>query len=234
MIIYKATNTVTGMSYIGQTIRTLDERRKCHERQDDKSYFQNAIAKYGKDEFEWEILYTASDVDELNRLEVHCIEAYNTIRPNGYNLTKGGEGSFWTGDNNPAKLDEVREKISNKLKGTIREDLSERNKSNTGKTYEDMFGEDKAYKLRVHKSRTQTGKRNSNYGNKMSENSKEKQRDKLCKYVYNLISPEGKHYSYRSIRTICSDLGLNRSSIMRVLKTGKKYKGWVITRLELT
>lgn len=56
MIVYKATNTLNGKVYIGQTIQTLDKRANQHYR-DMRSIkkntpFQDAIQKYGFGNFE--------------------------------------------------------------------------------------------------------------------------------------------------------------------------------------
>ena len=92
MIIYKYTNKINGKQYIGQTIRGFDLRHYEHIR-GDKSYFDRAINKYGIENFEWEILYVASNTEELNEKEIELIQKHNTLKPNGYNVTLGG-GSF--------------------------------------------------------------------------------------------------------------------------------------------
>lgn len=90
MIIYKATSKITGLVYIGQTIRKLKERIRCHKK-DPSGYFGNAIEKYGIESFTFEVLDdTARTVDELNMLERKYIRELNTIRPHGYNLQIGG------------------------------------------------------------------------------------------------------------------------------------------------
>ena len=80
--------------YIGQTVQSLRERakstvsgkgyKKC-------SVFWKAIQKYGFKNFEVEILEEVK-VSELNEKEEYYIEKYNSLAPNGYNLTNGGEG----------------------------------------------------------------------------------------------------------------------------------------------
>ena len=56
-VIYKATCSITGKSYIGQTIH-YEQRIKEHLKTKDGSHFHNALAKYGPDAFTWEILET--------------------------------------------------------------------------------------------------------------------------------------------------------------------------------
>lgn len=233
MIIYKATNTINGMSYIGQTIFTLDERRMKHERRDDKSYFQNAIESHGKDIFEWEVICECSTPEELSEKEVFYIEHFNTLRPNGYNLTKGGEGSFWTGDNNPAKLDWVRQKISNSKKGCKREDLSERNKVNKGKTYEELYGKEHADRMKQMASKKNKGKNNPMYGVERTDEQRESQRTKMAKYEYTIIDPDGNEYKGISLRKLTEQLNLNRGSMRRILNTDKNVKGWKCIGIEI-
>ncbi len=226
MIVYKATNKINGMSYIGQTIFTLNERKVKHERKDDKSYFQLSIEKYGRDNFEWEVLCGCCDSNEMNEKEMFYIKYYNTIRPNGYNLTKGGEGSFWTGENNPAKLEHVRRKISEKLKNRKRDDLAERNRQNAGKTYEELYGEDRANEIRNKKSKQRKGK----LWIKWDDSMKQKSREQKSLYEYTLIDSNGVVYKEISLRHLCEKYKLNRQSMQRIMNTGKNCKGWLITR----
>lgn len=96
MIIYKATNKINGMSYIGQTIYSLNNRisrHKCDSLNNrDNMYFHRAIRKYGIDNFDWDIIDKADNIDELNRLEIYYIGWYDTYN-NGYNLTLGGKSN---------------------------------------------------------------------------------------------------------------------------------------------
>lgn len=96
MIIYQAINLETGMSYIGQTTRSLKERKSAHLKRAISSNlkFYNAIKKYGEDKFFWIILKQCKTRKELNYWEEFYINFYNTMTPNGYNLTNGGKGSL--------------------------------------------------------------------------------------------------------------------------------------------
>jgi group I intron endonuclease len=92
--IYRWTSP-SGKSYIGKAIN-LKKRRKEFQRPNSPytgwgSAIDNARKKY-KDFTKWhyEVLAYAS-LDELNRLEVHYIERFNTYE-NGYNSTRGGDG----------------------------------------------------------------------------------------------------------------------------------------------
>lgn len=101
--IYKVTNQINNRMYIGQTMRTIEIRWKEHvknaEMGSDDYYFHRAIRKYHKENFIVEqvdvmCLKTLSDLKfELNKLERHYINVFNTYNPNGYNGVPGGEGA---------------------------------------------------------------------------------------------------------------------------------------------
>lgn len=98
--IYKATNKINGKSYIGQTV-DFEHRKHTHIHRrdgycDPNSIFHKAIDKYGEENFEWEILGSIPGKELANSFERYCIAIYNTYKPNGYNMTKGGDGgSMW-------------------------------------------------------------------------------------------------------------------------------------------
>lgn len=91
--------------YIGQTVDENERMRKhisdsknLSKKRND-SYFHRAVAKYGIDQFTYEVLFkTKSNSKDrikvvLNAMEKYYIKKYNSMNPNkGYNLTIGGEG----------------------------------------------------------------------------------------------------------------------------------------------
>lgn len=139
MIIYKATNKINGKVYIGQTVRSLQERMAEHTRHTGTA-FDKALNKYGLDAFDVEQIDSATSVDELNQKEIYWIGFYDCVVPNGYNMCEGGgntkgfhhseeskrkmaelrAGSF-LGESNPffgkTHSEESRQKMSAKRKG---------------------------------------------------------------------------------------------------------------------
>jgi len=94
-VIYKATNRINGKCYIGQTTQGIDRRILEHSYKNSGCrYFKNAINKYGKVNFDWEILCDCDSEFEINDKECFYINKYKTFdKEFGYNLNKGGVGN---------------------------------------------------------------------------------------------------------------------------------------------
>lgn len=93
--IYCFTNRLNNKKYIGQSI-DLNRRIKehwSHHGIKHNSAIDLALEKYGHDIFTVEILEFCSR-EELNNKESYWIKTLNTIAPNGYNLTNGGDHTF--------------------------------------------------------------------------------------------------------------------------------------------
>lgn len=88
--IYKITNKVNGKCYIGQSIN-IEGRLESHKCSKSNRYLNNAIRKYGLDNFLFEILELCSinDLDIRERYWISYFKSNN--RDHGYNLTSGGE-----------------------------------------------------------------------------------------------------------------------------------------------
>jgi group I intron endonuclease len=89
-LIYKITNTITNKKYIGFTSKTLESRWKQHVHQalvqNTKTYFYNAIRKYGESNWVCEILEEGDDYEYMlkTREGYHIAkydksELYNTL-----------------------------------------------------------------------------------------------------------------------------------------------------------
>lgn len=89
--LYKITNIVNGKSYIGQSIdpkhRFVSHISRA-KNDSDNSPIHSAIKKYGKENFELEILEWS---ENYNQREKELIIEHNTLSPNGYNVASGGE-----------------------------------------------------------------------------------------------------------------------------------------------
>lgn len=99
MLIYKITNIVNNKVYIGQTTKTLEERKKnyLNEYKWNKNprVIIRAMRKYGFNNFKFEILEdnikTQQELD--NRERYYITEVYHSlVEENGYNVERGGNG----------------------------------------------------------------------------------------------------------------------------------------------
>ena len=90
MIVYKITNLKNNKVYIGQTIRTLEERFNRHKNDALNNiidtHFARALRYCGVDNFKAEIIDTAETQEELTQKEQYWIRYYNSIE-DGYNET---------------------------------------------------------------------------------------------------------------------------------------------------
>ena len=92
--VYMITNTENGKAYIGKSINDAKKKRvQKHLTGHGSRIIKQAIEKYGKDAFVVEILHDGIIPEFLDDLEIEAIAKYDTVAPNGYNLTIGGEGT---------------------------------------------------------------------------------------------------------------------------------------------
>jgi len=95
MIIYKILNLINGKCYIGQTVKTFNQRYWGKLKwwgNRNNPLLERAAKKYGLRNFLVEILEeNVESVEKLNELEQYYIEKFNCLCPNGYNFKRGGE-----------------------------------------------------------------------------------------------------------------------------------------------
>lgn len=212
MQIYKITNLITGLSYIGKNKNDTHEYmgsgillwksyRKRFNRSDldcnKKShhkwvYEQNKIYKY----YEKTILHECEDESVLCELEKYYIQKYDTIRPNGYNIAIGGEGGYLIAGYTNGEKEDLKMKISETTKEAMnRPEVREKFLNSVT---------NKSDEWRKHISEALTGKQ----GNPMSEENKEKLRQRNIGNTYGLgnKSRTGYHNSEKMNKHISESL----------------------------
>lgn len=104
--VYCHTNMANGKQYIGITKRVPQKRWGYNGARYCDQPFGRAIEKYGWDNFTHEILTTGLTKTQAEEEEKRLIKELNTLVPNGYNLTTGGNiGTEFS--------EETREKLRN-------------------------------------------------------------------------------------------------------------------------
>lgn len=94
-VCYEITSSKTNKKYIGVTSRDVNFRLSGHfrdARAGSSLVFHKAIRKYGKETFKISVLCECSSKEEAMSKEIEMISKHNTLNPNGYNMTTGGEG----------------------------------------------------------------------------------------------------------------------------------------------
>lgn len=110
--IYSIKNKANDKIYIGQSVE-IKKRKRAHfnylkNNKHPNKYLQNSFNKYGKNNFDFEIL-TECKPEELDDLEVMYIKRFNSIDlKNGYNLREGGNKTTFS--------KETKEKMSQSWK----------------------------------------------------------------------------------------------------------------------
>lgn len=105
--IYLVTHTLTGRTYVGQSI-DIDRRWREHAKgKTGSGILSNAIAKHGWSAFSARIIELCCH-DDLNKAEQSWVAELNSTHPAGFNLTTGGAQFKFT--------DEARKIISDRTK----------------------------------------------------------------------------------------------------------------------
>ena len=135
--IYRILNKITQKCYIGESkCLNINRRWNQHKKtiENNKGYcpaLRDAIIKYGIENFIFTVIIVCFDDDRF-KYEKEYIIKYNSVVPNGYNLTNGGESGG--GLQGKKHSEEVKNKIKNSLKQKyidnpeLKKQLSERNK----------------------------------------------------------------------------------------------------------
>ena len=133
--IYRILNKITKKCYIGESkSKDVNWRWREHKRKIEINKgcpaLRDAVKKYGIEYFEFSVIIICFD-DERFKYEKEYIKKYNSVVPNGYNITGGGEGGGFQGKKH---TEQVKTDIRNQSKQKyidnpeLRKQISERNK----------------------------------------------------------------------------------------------------------
>lgn len=110
--IYKTTNTLNSKIYIGKRKGNFDKNYLGSGR-----YLLDAVNKYGKLNFNVEIIEWCEDLNDQNQKEIYWIQYYRDLNVPMYNIANGGDGGNIYEYLSKEQIDNVKRKISecNKL-----------------------------------------------------------------------------------------------------------------------
>lgn len=133
--VYLITNKINGKQYTGQTTETIEIRfnKHCSSAKTGKDSYMailRAIKKYGRENFIIQELAVAHNQEELTFLEGLYMSWFNTLAPNGYNLTKIINGKGKHSEESKEKMRKIANQ-SERLKLS-----SELGKKRRGKSYD--------------------------------------------------------------------------------------------------
>lgn len=108
-IVYLVHDRANGKTYVGQTMRSLEKRKKEHLKDNiNNPYFHNALRKRPED-FEWTILENYDNQREMDIGEMELGIKYKALSPHGYSL-RLGEGRGMCSDETIDKMKKAQKK----------------------------------------------------------------------------------------------------------------------------
>ena len=168
--IYKITNIINGLVYVGQTKYKAIDRYKAHINTYKNTHFYNSIHKYGSENFKLDILEDNVPNEKLDEREIYWISYYDSYN-NEYNETIGGNGTHGY-----VFTEEDRKKKSESMKKTWKTSSKLNNPERNKKISNSLKGKPKSDKHKQklsEKAKQKIGNKNAFYGKKHSEYSKQ-------------------------------------------------------------
>lgn len=240
--IYLITNLVNNKKYVGFTSQNPPNKRwNCHINGSGITV-SNAIQKYDKENFKFEVILQGWDREHVLSMETYFIKEFNTLSPNGYNLTTGGELTIYSneskikmsiarkgvysGKNHPLygkpRSDDTKEKLRKANIGKIipQEIRDKISKSNNGKGRNIKLSDEHKQKLRL-----------ANLGNSHSQETK----DKISKSSmgiknkrYLIEFPDGCVEEINGLLKFCDTQNISASALINSMKRFSHHKGYKI------
>jgi group I intron endonuclease len=206
--IYKATNKITGKSYIGfdsHWPKRMNEHKNTAKNTKSKRFhrFHASLHKHGFHNFEWTILYQSKNGEHcLKEMEPYFIKQYNTLN-DGYNHTLGGEGTLGY-----RHTEETKNKLKVPKTKQHKEKMSIAKK---GKISDNFL------KMQVWLKNNQN---TPEFGKKISQANSQK---------WILIHKNGEEKIVNSLLEFCIQNNFNRNMFYSLSAGRKKsYKGWIV------
>ncbi|AGE59826.1 GIY-YIG catalytic domain-containing endonuclease [Acanthocystis turfacea Chlorella virus TN603.4.2] len=157
----------SGKSYIGQTIRTIEDRFKAHQQPSSGCVaIYGAIQYHGWENFEkhW---YEVPD-EELNDHEELMVEVLGTLAPNGYNLKEGGGSKGKASEESRKKMSEAQSGKTHTKETRMKMSISR-----TGENHP-MYGKTHTDETKIKLRAAFSGEKHPMYGKARSDETKKR------------------------------------------------------------
>lgn len=236
-IIYKIENIINGKIYIGQTVRSLNDRINDYKRGYGNDYINNTISKYGWDVLSFSIIDTAETIDELNSKEIRYILEYKSNQKEfGYNIESGG--------NNSLPNENTKEKMSLSHRGIVQTDnWVNKRIAPAGSEEAKKYGRKKTEEEKIHLSENSTkywlGKERDEATRKKISETKLKNgpSEKLKQSIYKTVykkNPQTNEIleTFESTNEASKSIGVNQSTVSRWCSGNKIMKDFLWSYLK--
>lgn len=221
--IYRERNEINLKCYIGKSHNDAVGRSKAHRNGRGNRLLKQAIAKYGIENFTFEILHDGVFDELLNDFEIAEIAKHDSVAPNGYNLTEGGDGVCGHRHSAETKEKMARAKLGKKASDETKRKMSKARKGENSPNYGKPMPESQKRKI----SKTKTGK-------KQSKEQKQKTSEVLTGRTFsdehkrNLSkAAKGRKHSHE---TLCKMLGMSPEALT-ILIGWLLRDGWTQTKI---
>lgn len=212
-VIYVRTNKFNGKKYVGKAV---DIKQREYTWNTISHHYAGKVidaarAKYGIDNFDFEILKECED-KELNQWETYYIKELNTKVPYGYNLTDGGDGTlgFSLSEETRKKLSEAHK--GKKLSQETKNKMSISKKGEKNNFYGKRHTEESIEKM----SESHKGKQTWMKGKHHTEETKKKMSEIHSKAVLQIDKNTNEIIAeFPSLKQIKRDLGFSFGNISR-------------------
>ena len=183
-VIYKLTNLKNGKIYVGQTVQF--KKRMNHHRHSKQPGVDAAIRKYGWENFSVEILEECPE-EMLDEREIFWIAELNSMFPNGYNLTSGGNAKRILSEATRAKLSANSKTLVGEKNPFYGKHHTEEAKAKNGAAHR---GKKASAETRAKMSAGRSGEKNAFYGKEHTEEFKFQKSLSKKKVIYPVFEKE--------------------------------------------
>ena len=218
--LYVVTNIINGKQYVGQTCRSMQERWNGHcKLSSTTSLLRQAIAKYGKDAFDVQVIIESLSIDQANDLEKLFIQLNSTLAPGGYNLQHGGMNGLHS--------EQTKQKISQSHRGRVFTEEHRKNLSGPrGPMSLESLEKRNTPEYSKLLSESQRGNKNHNFGKRTPDITRQKigkalSGEKNHAYLHDIDRDEicERYLAKESARQIAISLGIGSSTVYRILQS---------------